>query len=72
MKHLILKIIKIYQKSFSRAWGRINPRYGCRFHPSCSEYCIKSIEKYGVVKGLLKSVGRILRCNPFNSGGIDL
>jgi len=53
-------------------WGRINPRCGCRFYPSCSEYCIKSIEKYGVVKGLLKGVGRILRCNPFNGGGIDL
>lgn len=72
MKHLILKIIKLYQKSFSKVWSRINPGYGCRFYPSCSEYCIESIEKYGIIKGLFKGARRVLRCNPFNKGGIDL
>lgn len=72
MEYLVLKIIKLYQKSFSRVWSGINPKYGCRFYPSCSEYCIKSVKKHGVIKGLLKGAGRILRCNPFNGGGIDL
>jgi len=43
----------------------------CRFYPTCSEYSILSIEKYGVIKGIFKSIFRILRCNPFNPGGVD-
>lgn len=43
----------------------------CRFIPSCSEYAIAAIGKYGVVKGGMLGIGRILRCNPLNSGGID-
>ena len=53
-------------------WGKINPRHGCRFYPSCSEYCVQAIEKYGVFKGVLKGIKRILRCNPFSEGGIDI
>ncbi|MED5576188.1 MAG: membrane protein insertion efficiency factor YidD, partial [Planctomycetota bacterium] len=43
----------------------------CRFHPSCSQYTIEAIEKYGVVRGILKGAYRILRCNPWNPGGDD-
>lgn len=43
----------------------------CKFIPSCSEYAIESLEEYGVIKGTLKSIYRILRCNPFNKGGLD-
>ncbi|HOI29074.1 MAG TPA: membrane protein insertion efficiency factor YidD [Melioribacteraceae bacterium] len=43
----------------------------CRFYPTCSEYAAQSITKYGVIKGGIKSVWRILRCNPFNKGGYD-
>lgn len=43
----------------------------CIFTPTCSEYALIAIEKYGVIPGLYMSVKRILRCNPFNSGGYD-
>ena len=43
----------------------------CRFHPSCSEYFILAVEKYGPVRGALKGIWRILRCNPWNPGGYD-
>ena len=43
----------------------------CRFHPSCSEYFILAVQKYGPVKGGCKGAYRICRCNPFNPGGFD-
>jgi len=43
----------------------------CRFRPTCSDYSLQAIEKYGVIKGGLKSLWRVLRCNPFGRGGYD-
>jgi len=43
----------------------------CRFYPTCSEYAVQAVQKYGVVKGLFKAIARILRCHPFNPGGYD-
>jgi len=43
----------------------------CRFYPTCSQYAVESIEKYGVLKGSIKAAKRILRCHPFNPGGYD-
>ncbi len=43
----------------------------CRFHPSCSEYFIEAVNKYGPVRGGCKGVWRICRCNPWNRGGYD-
>ena len=43
----------------------------CRFTPTCSEYTVQSIQKFGVIKGFYKSFFRILRCNPFCKGGYD-
>ena len=43
----------------------------CRFHPTCSEYAIQSITKYGLGIGTIKSLKRICRCNPWNKGGYD-
>ena len=68
MKKLLIKMIEFYRKYISS-----RKKYTtCRFCPTCSEYAIMAIEKYGVLKGSLKAVWRILRCNPFSSGGIDL
>lgn len=47
----------------------IKPR--CIYYPSCSEYFEQSVMKYGVLKGSMKGFYRILRCNPFASGGYD-
>jgi putative membrane protein insertion efficiency factor len=43
----------------------------CRFYPSCSNYFIGAVQKYGPWRGTLKGVWRILRCHPFSKGGID-
>jgi len=43
----------------------------CRFTPTCSNYAVEALERFGIFKGLLLSVWRILRCNPFNKGGED-
>jgi putative membrane protein insertion efficiency factor len=43
----------------------------CRFHPSCSEYMIEAVHRYGPVRGACKGVWRICRCNPWNPGGYD-
>jgi uncharacterized protein len=51
----------------------LSPIFGgqCRFHPSCSQYFILAVEKYGVISGSARGVWRILRCNPFGRGGYD-
>ena len=66
MKKLLLFAIRAYQKFVSP----IKPRT-CRFYPTCSTYSIQAIEKYGALKGSLKSIKRILKCHPFNPGGYD-
>ena len=43
----------------------------CRFYPSCSEYTIEAIEKYGLFSGSFKGLKRILRCHPLSAGGYD-
>jgi uncharacterized protein len=71
---VVIKLIRIYQHTLSLDHGilKIFAPYGrCRFHPTCSDYAIVAIEKYGLFKGTLKAVWRILRCNPWNKGGYD-
>ncbi|ADY57630.1 UPF0161 protein yidD [Syntrophobotulus glycolicus DSM 8271] len=63
---ILVGMIMIYQRVLSP----IKPR-SCRFYPTCSEYAIQAITKYGILKGLGKSFLRILKCNPFHSGGYD-
>lgn len=67
IKKISLKIIKFYQEYVS-----INLGNNCRFYPSCSKYATLSIEKHGALIGGAKGMIRILKCNPFNKGGIDL
>ena len=43
----------------------------CKFHPSCSHYASDAIRKYGPVRGTARALWRILRCNPWSSGGVD-
>ena len=46
-------------------------RPSCRFHPTCSEYSIQAITRYGVSRGIFLSLKRILRCNPWGGSGLD-
>ncbi len=66
MKKILIKLIKLYKKYISPL-----KTPSCRYYPTCSDYSIQAIEKYGVLKGSLKSIWRIIRCNPFSKGGID-
>lgn len=64
---IFLGIIGLYQRVISPGLGS-----NCRFYPSCSSYTVLAIEKYGTIKGLVKGFWRILKCNPYNKGGINL
>ncbi|MEO5358037.1 MAG: membrane protein insertion efficiency factor YidD [Nitrospirae bacterium YQR-1] len=66
MRAVLILIIRFYKAILSPLFPS-----SCRFYPSCSDYCAEAIERNGSFKGLLMSVKRILRCNPFNSGGYD-
>jgi len=66
MWRIFVFLIKGYQKLLSPLFPP-----SCRFYPTCSEYAIQAIEKYGIFKGGIKAVWRIIRCNPFNKGGFD-
>jgi putative membrane protein insertion efficiency factor len=63
----LLGLIRLYQGSFAKAL----PANTCRFYPSCSHFGYQAIYKYGVMKGGAMAIWRVLRCNPFNSGGFD-
>ncbi len=63
----LLALIRLYQNTISLTL----PPDTCRFYPTCSHYGYQAIYKYGVFKGGLMAAWRVLRCNPFNPGGID-
>ena len=67
MKRVLIELIKFYRKYLSGM--KATPT--CKFIPTCSEYSIEAINKYGALKGGLLSIWRILRCNPFSKGGYD-
>lgn len=69
MKKIIIKIIKIYQKTFSKIFSQSGIH--CKYYPTCSEYTIQALEKYGCIKGGYYGAKRIIRCNPFTKGGYD-
>ncbi len=74
LRYFTIKLIKIYQKTLSRDHGFFKNNYPfgyCRFRPTCSEYAILAIEKYGIIRGGAKALWRIIRCNPWNKGGED-
>jgi hypothetical protein len=71
---LAVKIIKIYQKTLSFDHGPLKSFYPhgfCRFYPSCSQYGLEAIEKYGIIRGGVMAMWRVLRCNPWSKGGYD-
>ena len=59
-------LIRAYQICISPLLGK-----NCRFTPTCSAYALEAIKKYGPGKGLLLSIKRVLKCNPFHEGGYD-
>ncbi|OIP59883.1 MAG: membrane protein insertion efficiency factor YidD [Candidatus Moranbacteria bacterium CG_4_10_14_3_um_filter_45_9] len=74
MKKLLLSLIRLYQKTLSLDHGFLGRVFGerfCRFYPTCSAYTYEAIERYGVMRGSFIGLKRILRCHPWNEGGVD-
>lgn len=65
MKYLLLALIRFYQHAISPAFP---PR--CRFRPTCSEYAVTAVERFGVCRGGFLALQRLLRCHPFYKGPI--
>lgn len=66
MKKILMALIRFYQRAISPY-----KKPCCRFYPTCSQYALEAVSKYGAVKGSYLAVRRILRCNPFHEGGYD-
>lgn len=74
LKRLIMKLILFYQKTLSpdSGWFSYKHPYGfCRYYPNCSTYSYQAIEKYGLFKGVVRALRRLIKCHPFSKGGID-
>ncbi|QTX06060.1 membrane protein insertion efficiency factor YidD [Agromyces archimandritae] len=65
-RNLVIAVLIAYRKVISPLYGDV-----CRYYPSCSAYGLGSVQQRGVVIGAALAVWRILRCNPWASGGID-
>ena len=66
MKKILIFLIRCYQKYLSPLKGT-----RCPYFPTCSQYGLEAVQKYGAVKGSILAAWRILRCNPFSKGGYD-
>ncbi|HAQ50894.1 MAG TPA: membrane protein insertion efficiency factor YidD [Gammaproteobacteria bacterium] len=62
----LIGLVKLYQYIISPLLG---PR--CRFSPTCSQYMIDAIQRFGVIRGLILGLRRLLRCHPWHIGGHD-
>ena len=67
MRWLLILPIRLYQLLISPLLGQ-----RCRFYPSCSQYALEAIQKHGAVRGLALGARRLVKCHPFNPGGVDL
>ena len=66
MKKILIFLIRCYQKYLSPLKST-----RCPYFPTCSQYGLQAVQKYGAVKGSILAAWRILRCNPFSKGGYD-
>ncbi|MFD2165796.1 membrane protein insertion efficiency factor YidD [Thalassotalea euphylliae] len=63
---LVISLVRGYQRFISPLLGN-----NCRFQPTCSQYTVIAIERFGVIKGCWLAIKRILKCHPLNAGGED-
>ncbi|MDD2568764.1 MAG: membrane protein insertion efficiency factor YidD [Clostridia bacterium] len=66
MKYILMGIVKLYQLFISPLLGA-----NCRFTPTCSQYAMEALQKYGAFKGSLLALKRISKCHPWHEGGYD-
>lgn len=65
-RNILIIVLKLYRRVVSPMYGQV-----CRFFPSCSAYALEAVTVHGAVKGSWFAMRRIVRCHPWNSGGID-
>jgi putative membrane protein insertion efficiency factor len=65
-RNILILLLMAYRKVVSPLYGQV-----CRFFPSCSAYALEAITVHGAVKGSWLAVRRLLRCHPWNAGGVD-
>ena len=70
---MTLAMVRIFQGVITSYQRWISPflGYHCRFDPSCSQYALQAVERYGMLLGMKLMVMRLLKCHPFHSGGAD-
>ena len=66
IKAIVLAPIRFYSRFISPGLPA-----RCKYHPSCSAYAVQAVERFGILRGLVLAVWRVLRCNPFSHGGYD-
>jgi len=66
LTYILIKFIKTYKFLISPLLG-----HSCRYLPTCSEYSIEALKKFGLIKGTIVSIKRILSCHPWGKGGFD-
>lgn len=66
MKFIFISLIRFYKKFISPLFPPC-----CKYYPTCSNYALTAIQRFGALKGTLLAIWRILRCNPWSMGGID-
>jgi putative membrane protein insertion efficiency factor len=66
VKKIVIWLLRGYKRFISPLLGQ-----RCRFHPSCSEYTMQAVDRFGVLRGSWLGAKRIGRCHPFNEGGLD-
>ncbi len=66
LRSLFVFPIRAYQRLISPLLGQ-----HCKYYPSCSEYAVQAVQRFGILRGLVLAGWRLLRCNPWSSGGYD-
>jgi uncharacterized protein len=66
LRGILVAPIRLYQRTISPALPS-----RCKYHPSCSEYAVQAVRRYGVMRGVVLAGWRLLRCNPWSHGGVD-
>jgi hypothetical protein len=72
--HALARVPALLILAFFRGWQLfVSPLYGqtCRFYPSCSAYGVEAVRRHGAVRGVWLTARRLLRCHPWNPGGVD-
>ena len=63
---IVLMPVRFYQRAISPALPQ-----RCKYHPSCSQYAVTAVRRFGILRGLVLTAWRLLRCNPWSQGGVD-